>query len=72
MGAQNIPSDLNRKIQRNIVAADSSVVTVTALAASSGLPPICAAMLKDATAVGVANMEMSTANSGPRSPASAA
>ena len=55
-----------------MVAADNSVVTVTALAASSGSPPICAAMLKEDTAVGVANMEINAANSGPRRPDNAA
>ena len=55
-----------------MVAADSIVVTVTALAARSGSPPICAAMLKEDTAVGVANTEISTANSGPFKPVRAA
>ena len=50
IGAQNIPKDLNRKIQKNMVPADSRVVTVTALAASSAFPPIWAAMLKELTA----------------------
>ena len=48
-----------------MAAAESVVVTIAALAAGSGSPPICVAILKEDTTVGVANTEVSTANSGP-------
>ena len=48
---------MNRNVHKNMVTADSSVVTVTALAASSGLPPIWAAKLKELIDAGCLGMK---------------